>query len=47
MPRYFFHLEGHEERITDKRGRILRDEDAAASSALLVAIAVAVNILDV
>jgi hypothetical protein len=29
MPRYFLHLEGREERITDRRGQILPDEDAA------------------
>ena len=29
MPRYFFHLEGRQERITDRRGQILPNEDSA------------------
>jgi hypothetical protein len=33
MPRYFLHLEGREERITDRRGRILPDEHAALREA--------------
>jgi hypothetical protein len=39
MPRYFFHLEGREERITDRRGQILPNEDAALREANLVAAA--------
>jgi hypothetical protein len=37
MPRYFFHLEGREERIADRRGQILLDEAAASREAKLVA----------
>jgi hypothetical protein len=33
MPRYFFHLECHEERITDKRGQVLPNEDVALREA--------------
>jgi hypothetical protein len=36
MPRYFFHLEGREERIADRRGQILPDEAAALREANLV-----------
>jgi hypothetical protein len=32
MPRYFFHLEGGE-RIEDKRGHVLRDDNAARREA--------------
>jgi hypothetical protein len=39
MPRYFLHLEGREERITDRRGRILPDEVAALREANEVAAA--------
>jgi hypothetical protein len=39
MPRYFFHLEGREERVTDRRGQILPNEDAALREANLVAAA--------
>ena len=39
MPRYFLHLEGREERITDRRGQILPNEDAALREANLVAAA--------
>jgi uncharacterized protein DUF6894 len=39
MPRYFFHLEGREERIADRRGQILTDEAAALREANLVAAA--------
>jgi hypothetical protein len=39
MPRYFLHLEGREERITDRRGQILPDEDAALREANEVAAA--------
>ena len=39
MPRYFFHLEGREERIADRRGQILPDEAAALREANLVAAA--------
>jgi hypothetical protein len=35
MPRYFFHLEGREERIADRRGQILTDEAAALREANL------------
>jgi hypothetical protein len=35
MPRYFFHLEGGEERIADRRGQILPDEAAALREANL------------
>jgi hypothetical protein len=33
MPRYFFHLQGRQERITDRRGQILPNEDAALGEA--------------
>jgi hypothetical protein len=39
MPRYFFHLEGREERIADKRGQILPDERSAEREAVEVAVA--------
>jgi hypothetical protein len=39
MPRYFFHLEGRGERVTDRRGQILPNEDAALREASLVAAA--------
>jgi hypothetical protein len=39
MPRYFFHLEGQEERVTDRRGQILPDEVAALREADKVAAA--------
>jgi hypothetical protein len=39
MPLYFFHLEGREERIADRRGQILPDEAAALREANLVAAA--------
>jgi len=39
MPRYFFHLEGREERVADRRGQILPDEAAALREANLVAAA--------
>jgi hypothetical protein len=39
MPRYFFHLEGREERVTDGRGQILPDEGAALREANEVAAA--------
>jgi hypothetical protein len=39
MPRYFFYLEGREERIADRRGQILPDEAAALREASLVAAA--------
>ena len=37
MPRYFFHLEGREERIADTRGQILSDEVAASREANSIA----------
>ena len=39
MPRYFFHLEGRDERIPDKRGQILPDDAAALREAKLAAVA--------
>jgi hypothetical protein len=39
MPRYFFHLEGREERIADRRGQILPDEGSAVREANEVAAA--------
>ena len=39
MPQYFFHLECYEERIIDKRGQILPDEDAALREAKEIAAA--------
>ena len=39
MPRYFFHLEGREERIADRRGQLLPDDAAALREANLVAAA--------
>jgi hypothetical protein len=37
MPRYFFHLEGREERIADRRGQILSDEAALREANLVAA----------
>ena len=39
MPRYFFHLESREERVADRRGQILRDEEGALREANEVAAA--------
>jgi hypothetical protein len=39
MPRYFLHLEGREERVTDRRGQILPNEDASLREANEVAAA--------
>jgi hypothetical protein len=39
MPRYFFHLEDREERITDRRGQFLPNEDAALREAEEIAAA--------
>jgi len=39
MPRYFFHLEGRGERVTDRRGQILPNEDAALREARKIAAA--------
>ena len=39
MPQYFFHLECYVERIIDKRGQILPDEDAALREAKEIAAA--------
>ena len=39
MPRYFFHLEGREERVADRRGQILSDEERALREAKEVAVA--------
>ena len=39
MPRYFFHLEGREERIIDRRGQILPNENAALGEAKEIAAA--------
>jgi hypothetical protein len=39
MPRYFFHLEGREERIADRQGQMLPDEAAALREAKLASAA--------
>jgi hypothetical protein len=39
MPRYFFHLEGRQECITDRRGQALPNEDAALREAKGIAAA--------
>jgi hypothetical protein len=39
MPRYFFNLEGREERITDRRGQVLPNENAALREAKEIAAA--------
>jgi hypothetical protein len=38
MPRYFFHLEGREERVTDGRGQILPDEGVALANEVAAAL---------